>query len=208
MATAMAQAQQQTRRLSITALGLSGSPTRGQPQGPFETMRDRQGSAGGSARPSEGDETAIDEDGDSVGPMNGDAGSRPSSPTARRMSFGARAYRDIRVSTGGSSSASAPDGGGSANSSKGSSPPTAKKGETCLSYALLITIVCHAEALVLTFDVLRWVQLGRKPSDSRPAIIYLSGSRQLRSALPKCDRHWSHSRAVKERSRTTCASST
>lgn len=92
IATAAANAQaQQRRRMSISSLGLSGSPTQ---TSAFTNARVRQESvsSGGTGSPSL-DESAIEE---------GDAstGTSPSSPFARRMSYGARALRDVRTGTG------------------------------------------------------------------------------------------------------------
>ncbi|KAI9367063.1 hypothetical protein BJX61DRAFT_530230 [Aspergillus egyptiacus] len=86
---AMANAQSNHgRRLSITTLGLSGSPT--QPL-PFGGRNFRQGSVSSSAGTSPGNnEEAIAEDGENSPP----GGLR--SPFARRLSFGAQALRDAR----------------------------------------------------------------------------------------------------------------
>lgn len=92
IATAAANAQaQQRRRLSITSLGLSASPTQ---SSAFAQARARQDSlsSGGSGSTSI-DENAV-EDGDA--PPNGS----PTSPFARRMSFGARALRDVKTGSG------------------------------------------------------------------------------------------------------------
>ena len=73
--------------MSITSLGLSGSPTQ---SSTFSQARARQDSlsSGGSI-----DENAVD---DSEVAPNGS----PTSPFARRMSFGARALRDVKTGTG------------------------------------------------------------------------------------------------------------
>lgn len=76
------------RRLSITTLGLSGSPTQ---TSSFGGRGFRQGSlpsSWGSNAPNE-DVVAEDAEGSS-------AGATPSSPFARRLSFGAQALRDAR----------------------------------------------------------------------------------------------------------------
>ena len=90
IASAAANAQKhQGRRMSVTTLGLSGSPTQTSPfAGPLG--RRESCSSGGSGSI---DENAIEE---------GDAGpnATPSSPFARRMSFGARALRDVRTGNG------------------------------------------------------------------------------------------------------------
>lgn len=92
IATAAANAQaQQRRRMSISSLGLSGSPT--QPSAfPNGRVRQESVSSGGSGAPSI-DESAIEE---------GDAppSTTPSSPFARRMSFGARALWDVKGGPG------------------------------------------------------------------------------------------------------------
>ena len=90
--TAAANAQaQQRRRMSITSLGLSGSPTQ---SSAFAPARARQDSVSSGGSPSTSiDENAV-EDGDAA--QNGS----PTSPFARRMSFGARALRDVKTGTG------------------------------------------------------------------------------------------------------------
>ncbi|MCJ1399704.1 hypothetical protein MMC11_002906 [Xylographa trunciseda] len=89
-AAANAQASQR-RRMSISTLGLSGSPTQ---TSPFGSFRGRQESisSNGSGSPAV-EESAIEE---------GDAGpiQTPSTPFGRRMSFGARALRDVRAGSG------------------------------------------------------------------------------------------------------------
>ncbi len=89
--TAAANVQaQQRRRMSITSLGLSASPT----QSAFAGYRARQDSLSSVTSPSASiDECAI-EDGDAA------THESPSSPFARRMSFGARALRDVKAGTG------------------------------------------------------------------------------------------------------------
>ena len=92
IATAAANAHaQQRRRMSITSLGLSGSPTQ---SSAFAQVRARQDSFSSGASASNSiDESAV-EDGDAV--MSGS----PTSPFARRMSFGARALRDVKTGAG------------------------------------------------------------------------------------------------------------
>ena len=91
-AAANAQAQQR-RRMSISTLGLAGSPTQ---TSPFAGPRARQESysSTGSGSGSFGAEESAVEEGDAV-PSH-----TPSSPFARRMSFGARALRDVRTGPG------------------------------------------------------------------------------------------------------------
>lgn len=92
IATAAANVQaQQRRRMSITSLGLSGSPTQASA---FASARARQESFSSGTSPSTSiDENAI-EDGDA--PLS----ASPTSPFARRMSFGAKALRDVKTGTG------------------------------------------------------------------------------------------------------------
>ncbi|KAK3715736.1 hypothetical protein LTR37_006961 [Vermiconidia calcicola] len=94
-----AAARAQGRRLSVTTLGLSGSPNQ---SSPFDTFRNRQGSISSGST----DESAIAED---DGPAR-EPNPTPASPFARRTSFGARALRDIRTSSFGSGGGSAGNG--------------------------------------------------------------------------------------------------
>jgi len=92
IATAAANAQvQQRRRMSISTLGLSGSPTQTSPFLGSRTHGESYSSSG-SGSPAI-DESAVEE-GDAT-PM-----STPTTPFARRMSFGARALRDVRSGNG------------------------------------------------------------------------------------------------------------
>ncbi|KAJ5946222.1 hypothetical protein N7454_003061 [Penicillium verhagenii] len=79
-----ANAQTSQRRLSITTLGLSGSPTQTSAFGNRSFRRGSLSSSWGSSVPNE-DVVAEDPEGGS-----------PSSPFARRVSFGAQALRDAR----------------------------------------------------------------------------------------------------------------
>lgn len=92
IATAAANAQaQQRRRMSITSLGISGSPTQASA---FASARARQESFSSGTSPSISiDENAIEE-GDAL--SNGS----PTTAFARRMSFGARALRDVKTGSG------------------------------------------------------------------------------------------------------------
>ncbi|KAJ5777081.1 hypothetical protein N7520_000327 [Penicillium odoratum] len=74
--------QANRRRLSITTLGLSGSPTQTSAFGSF-----RRGSLSSSWGSSAPNEDAVAEDAE---------GGSPNSPFARRVSFGAQALRDAR----------------------------------------------------------------------------------------------------------------
>ena len=104
-----AAAQAQQRRLSLTTVGLSGSPNQ---TSPFGSVRSR-GDSFSSSNSGTVEESPFEE---------GDAASVPTTPFARRMSFGAQAMRNMR----------APTGNGNANGrpsvSKAKSPPTANHG--------------------------------------------------------------------------------
>lgn len=78
------------RRLSVTTLGLSGSPTQTSTFGNRGFRRGSMSSSVGSNAPNA--EDAVGEDQDSSSP-----GATPSSPWARRVSFGAQALRDARA---------------------------------------------------------------------------------------------------------------
>ena len=88
IATAAAQANQ--RRLSLSTVGLSGSPNQPSPFTPGQ--RPRAGSIS-SSNSGTVDESPFE---DSDVP----AGSAPTTPFARRLSFGARAMRDMRSAGG------------------------------------------------------------------------------------------------------------
>ncbi|KAF5857162.1 hypothetical protein ETB97_006185 [Aspergillus alliaceus] len=90
MASAVANAQSHHgRRLSITTLGLSGSPTQTSPFGARNLRHSSVSSSMGSNSASL--EDAVMEDSE-----NGPPSVTPSSPFARRVSFGAQALRDVR----------------------------------------------------------------------------------------------------------------
>ncbi|KAJ5157584.1 uncharacterized protein N7482_008684 [Penicillium canariense] len=78
----------QPRRLSITTLGLSGSPTQ---TSTFGSRAFRQGSLSSSWGSAPNNEDAVAED------IEGSPGATPSSPLARRVSFGAQALREARA---------------------------------------------------------------------------------------------------------------
>jgi len=107
-----AAAEAQRRRLSLTTLGLSGSPG----SSPFGSYRGlgRRGSIG-SDNSGSIDESAIEDE----GVRDPNTSSTPVTPFARRVSFGARAMRDIRNSLGGGG------GGGAAGQNGTKSPPRA-----------------------------------------------------------------------------------
>lgn len=85
------QANQQ-RRLSITTLGLSGSPTQASTFGNRGIRRGSLSSSWGSAP----NEDAVAEDAEGSPP-----GATPNSPFARRVSFGAQALREARTGSTG-----------------------------------------------------------------------------------------------------------
>ena len=138
MASAM---QQRTRRMSITSLGLSGSPN-GNPANAFDSLRGSHNM--GQPRAVNGDEgEGAVEDEDEVGPLNGD-GSRPTSPSlGRRLSFGARAYR---ASSGTSSNGETISGvtsdasGGSPGTKGPSSPPGTRRG-MCIPFLQILHVL-------------------------------------------------------------------
>jgi hypothetical protein len=82
------QANQQ-RRLSISTLGLSGSPTQ---TSTFGSRAFRRGSLSSSLGSVQNNEDAVAEDAEGSSP-----GTTPSSPFARRVSFGAQALREARA---------------------------------------------------------------------------------------------------------------
>ena len=118
-AAANAQASQK-RRMSISTLGLSGSPNQ---TSPFGGLRSRQDSSSSNGSGSPANESAIDESGDAAGPPS-------TSPFGRRLSFGARAMRDARGGMSGSmngrASISPPTNAQNNPSTLSSSPPPTK----------------------------------------------------------------------------------
>ncbi|KAF2769860.1 hypothetical protein EJ03DRAFT_271518 [Teratosphaeria nubilosa] len=91
-----AAAEAQRRRLSLTTLGLSGSPNSTSPFGSYRGVVRRDSI--GSVTSGSIDESAIEDD---AAPRDSVSGPTPTTPFARRMSFGARALRDVRNGTGG-----------------------------------------------------------------------------------------------------------
>ncbi|KKK24115.1 hypothetical protein ARAM_003323 [Aspergillus rambellii] len=88
MANAMANAQSNQRRLSITTLGLSGSPTQ---TSPFSNRNFRHGSISSSVGSNPANlEEAVSEEVENMPPTG------TTSPFARRVSFGAQALREAR----------------------------------------------------------------------------------------------------------------
>lgn len=123
--------QAQHRRLSLTTVGLSGSPNT---TSPFSATRPRTESIS-SSNSGTVDESPF-EDGDAP------PGSMPASPFARRLSFGARAMRDMRSSTGNGNANGRP------SVSKAKSPPTANNGRGLFCHMHLhlplVIITTHA----------------------------------------------------------------
>jgi len=112
--------QAQQRRLSLTTVGLSGSPNATSPFLPSGRPRTESLSSSNSGTV---DESPF-EDGDAP------TSSVPASPFARRLSFGARAMRDMRSSTGNTNANGRP------SVSIAKSPPTAKNGRG-------LSVTCH-----------------------------------------------------------------
>ncbi|KAI9848723.1 MAG: hypothetical protein M1837_006810 [Sclerophora amabilis] len=94
IASAAANAQSR-RRMSITTLGLSGSPP-GQTS-PFGSANSRPASISSAGTTSASLDESVIEEGEA--PNN-----TPTTPFARRMSFGARALRDVRQGNNGNNS--------------------------------------------------------------------------------------------------------
>ena len=83
----------QRRRLSLTTIGLSASPNQ---SSPFQTARPRTESLS-SANSGSVDESPFEDDPPASA---SNPNSNPATPFARRLSFGARAMRDVRQSNG------------------------------------------------------------------------------------------------------------
>lgn len=116
-----AAAQAHARRMSLTTIGLSGSPNQTSPFNSYRSRRDSLSSANSGSM----DESAIAED---DGPASAAAArdtSAPSTPFARRTSFGARALRDIRTASFGGGGGGAP---GSPGQNGRTPPPAASSG--------------------------------------------------------------------------------
>jgi hypothetical protein len=121
-----AAANAQRRRLSLTTIGLGTSP--GQPSPFLQTPRTRTESIS-SANSGSVDESPFEDD---YAPSTSATSSNPATPFARRLSFGARALRDVRQSNG---SVGNPNGRPSVH--KASSPPTGRgRGLSSLSCSL------------------------------------------------------------------------
>jgi hypothetical protein len=120
-----AAANAQRRRLSLTTIGLGASP--GQTS-PFQYPRTRTESIS-SANSGSVDESPFEDD---YAASTSATSSNPATPFARRLSFGARALRDVRQSNG---NVGNPNGRLSVH--KASSPPTGRgRGLSLLSHSL------------------------------------------------------------------------
>ncbi|KAJ4370414.1 hypothetical protein N0V83_004932 [Neocucurbitaria cava] len=116
----------QRRRLSLTTIGLAASP--GQTSPFLQNPRTRTESIS-SANSGSVDESPFEDD---YAPSTSAAGSNPTTPFARRLSFGARALRDVRQNSG---SVGNPNGRPSIH--KASSPPTGRgRGLSSLSHSM------------------------------------------------------------------------
>jgi hypothetical protein len=121
-----AAANAQRRRLSLTTIGLGASP--GQTSPFLQTPRTRTESIS-SANSGSVDESPFEDD---YAPSTSASSSNPATPFARRLSFGARAMRDVRQSNGGVGN---PNGRPPIH--KASSPPTGRgRGLSSLSQSL------------------------------------------------------------------------
>ena len=118
-----AAAQAQSRRLSLTTLGLSGIPNQ---TSPFNSFRGRRGSIGSADSGSVNESAIAEDDGPARDPNSG--GSPPTTPFARRTSFGARALRDIRTSSFGNGGGGGGGGGNGSPGQNGRSPPATSNG--------------------------------------------------------------------------------
>ncbi|KAL9105895.1 MAG: hypothetical protein Q9227_009006 [Pyrenula ochraceoflavens] len=88
-----AQAQQNRRRMSINTIGISGtSPTNGSAFNAFARRRGSISSSQSSSSPAF-EEAVLEENEQGSAPTN-----TPATPFARRVSFGAQAYRDLQRS--------------------------------------------------------------------------------------------------------------
>ncbi|EDU45408.1 hypothetical protein PtrSN002B_001885 [Pyrenophora tritici-repentis] len=121
-----AAANAQRRRLSLTTIGLGASP--GQTSPFLQTPRTRTESIS-SANSGSVDESPFEDD---YALSASTSSSNPATPFARRLSFGARAMRDVRQSNGGVGN---PNGRPPIH--KASSPPTGRgRGLSSLSQSL------------------------------------------------------------------------
>jgi hypothetical protein len=120
-----AAAQAQRRRLSLTTLGLSGSPNQTSPFTPARTRTESTSSANSGSV----DENPF-EDID-IAPSS----SLPATPFGRRLSFGARALRDVRTGsvTSPNGNGGSGGGGGGGSSGNGNPRPSVSKASTSSS---------------------------------------------------------------------------
>lgn len=138
-----AAAQAQSRRLSVTTIGLSGSPNQ---TSPFGSLRSRRGSISSAHSI---DESAVED------PVGGDSAqsSSPNTPFARRMSFGARALRDRQSNAGQGANGRAPlDNVTPLNSKMASSPPAASARGRGLSLLHLFRFPSYTLSRSCVFD--------------------------------------------------------
>lgn len=143
MASAM---QQRARRMSITSVGLSGSPN-GQPPSAFDSLRSSQNLGQAKSAVADGNEDAV-EDEDEVPPLNGEGGSRPTSPSVgRRLSLTSRPFRaSSGASSNGDTGVTSDGSGGSPTGLSSASPPGAKKGAS-----RDVGPGCHSGGMLSTF---------------------------------------------------------
>ena len=137
IATAAANASaQQRRRTSLAGLGLAGSPTS---SSPFSQMRNRNSSVGSSNSPSSSIEESAIEDGDATSVPS------PTSPFARRLSFGARALHDYKTGSNTANGRSAHHSLASAPSAKGRGLSSKRCPPNIFARVFLLTVSCHAD---------------------------------------------------------------
>lgn len=117
-----AAAQAQRRRLSLTTLGLSGSPNSTSPFGSYNSRRDSYGTAGSDSI----DESAIEDEPAGPNPT-------PQTPFARRMSFGAKALQSVRTSGGTTPPGNGQNGGQNPTSASSNGTLQAKNNGTISS---------------------------------------------------------------------------
>ena len=146
--------QAQQRRLSLTTLGLSGSPNQTSPFGSFRGRKDSIGSANSGSI----DESAIAEDDSAAAPANN--GSAPNTPFARRPSFGAKALRDIRTNSFGGGGGGGPGSPGQ----NGRSPPASNSSKNAAPNGTISSRKAEGRGLSLA-----------------PALHYFTSSHSLRS---------------------------
>ncbi|OJJ43002.1 hypothetical protein ASPZODRAFT_28849 [Penicilliopsis zonata CBS 506.65] len=109
----------QRRRLSITTLGLSGSPTQTSPFSNTQPFRRGSLSSSLGSSPGNYEEAVMEED-----PENSPPGATPHSPFARRVSFGAQALREVRGGSVGNGRYPPSPGTSRTRAHRPSQPPT------------------------------------------------------------------------------------